>query len=160
MAKTQKQVIGRIGENCAATYLQRHGYKILEQNYRKPYGEIDIIATKARNLHFIEVKSVSRVPSTDSTQHGSREPLCRADQKLSRESRGRSSDHVDGWEAEENVHPWKLKRLARTIEAYLLAKYPGDDDEEPDWQLDVITVYVDMAKREGRVKLISDIDIA
>ena len=72
MPLTQKQKIGQIGENLAVRHLKKLGFKILDRNYRKKWGEIDIIAEidKASSifqkflhpkkiLHFIEVKSVS-----------------------------------------------------------------------------------------------------
>ncbi len=48
---------GKAGENAAAKYLKQNGYKILECNYRKTYGEIDIIAQKGENIAFVEVKT-------------------------------------------------------------------------------------------------------
>jgi len=47
---------GKAGEVIAAKYLKANGYKILERNYRKKYGEIDIIAQKGENIAFVEVK--------------------------------------------------------------------------------------------------------
>ncbi len=47
------------GENAAASYLQKKGYMILERNYRKQYGEVDIIALRKNILVFIEVKTRS-----------------------------------------------------------------------------------------------------
>ena len=41
----------------AAAYLQKKGYKIIEQNFRKNYGEVDIIAVYNDTLVFIEVKT-------------------------------------------------------------------------------------------------------
>ena len=49
--------IGDIGECAAAKFLKKNGYKILRRNYRKPYGEIDIIAQKGENIAFVEVKT-------------------------------------------------------------------------------------------------------
>lgn len=49
--------LGRKGERIAAKYLKRKGYKIIDQNWRCPIGEIDIIAVKERTLFFIEVKT-------------------------------------------------------------------------------------------------------
>lgn len=48
-----------LGENAACEYLILKGYSILERNFRKGYGEIDIIATKDDVLVFIEVKTRS-----------------------------------------------------------------------------------------------------
>lgn len=45
------------GENIAAAYLQDNGYTIIERNYRKQYGEVDIIATYKNTLVFVEVKT-------------------------------------------------------------------------------------------------------
>lgn len=48
---------GKAGESAAAKYLKKKGYKILERNYRKTYGEIDIISQKGENVAFVEVKT-------------------------------------------------------------------------------------------------------
>ena len=50
---------GRHGERVAARYLKRHGYRILEKNYRAGHHEIDLIAQeKATGLYvFVEVKT-------------------------------------------------------------------------------------------------------
>ena len=45
------------GEAQAARLLKKMGYKILEQNYRTPLGEIDIIAREKKTLVFVEVKA-------------------------------------------------------------------------------------------------------
>ena len=48
------------GEDLATTYLQKQGYTVLERNFRKGYGEIDIVAidhTSIPTLAFIEVKT-------------------------------------------------------------------------------------------------------
>lgn len=47
---------GRRAEAAAAAYLVRHGYQILEQNWRTRYCEIDIVALKSRVVYFVEVK--------------------------------------------------------------------------------------------------------
>ncbi|MBI4097682.1 MAG: YraN family protein [Candidatus Levybacteria bacterium] len=45
------------GEELAADYLKKKGYKIIDRNFRKGYGEIDIIATYDNTLVFVEVKT-------------------------------------------------------------------------------------------------------
>lgn len=58
---TKKSEIGKVGEDLATEYLKNKGYKIIEQNFRKPWGELDIVA-KAPNktLVFVEVKTMSQ----------------------------------------------------------------------------------------------------
>ncbi len=51
------QLHGDLGENAACKYLKKHKYKILARNYRKTYGEIDIIAQKNDMISFVEVKT-------------------------------------------------------------------------------------------------------
>lgn len=48
---------GKRGEDLAAAYLEKAGYKIIERNYRCIFGEIDIVAKDGRTLVFVEVKS-------------------------------------------------------------------------------------------------------
>lgn len=57
MKKFSTQSIGEIGEKYAAEFLKKKKYKILERNYRKKYGEIDIIAENKNHLVFVEVKT-------------------------------------------------------------------------------------------------------
>lgn len=52
-----RQRFGKWGEDQAAGALEQKGYRILCRNYRSPYGEIDIVATHADTLVFVEVKS-------------------------------------------------------------------------------------------------------
>ncbi|MBX4198869.1 YraN family protein [Candidatus Parcubacteria bacterium] len=59
--KTDKRRIGDIGENVACVFLEKHGFKILDRNYLRKWGELDIIAQKGNVVHFVEVKSVSHV---------------------------------------------------------------------------------------------------
>ncbi len=130
--RTEKRKLGDIGENCACEFLRRRGYEILERNYLRKWGEIDIIARKGGVTHFVEVKSVSCESSTLSDSRGTHQ----------------------GYRPEDNLHPGKLKRLHRTIEIYLLhAKHVED------WQLDLITAKIDQKTRQARVEIIENIVI-
>lgn len=48
--------LGRFGEERAAAYLRRRGYRIVERNFSCREGEIDIIARKGGYVVFVEVK--------------------------------------------------------------------------------------------------------
>ncbi len=52
-----RKLLGREGEDRAAQYLSRRGYKILERNYRTATGEIDLIALHEGAVVFVEVKT-------------------------------------------------------------------------------------------------------
>lgn len=127
-SKTQK--IGEIGENIAVKFLMKHNFAILDRNYTKKWGEIDIVAKKDNKIYFIEVKSVSR-------------NLINVSQET-----------LDRYKPEDNMHSWKLKRMSRTIQTYLLAHKEYDDYE---WQIDLITVFLDLIDKKARVKRIEDI---
>jgi putative endonuclease len=124
-SNTQK--IGELGEGVACKYISEKGFSILERNYTRKWGEIDIIAERNNVLYFIEVKSKS-VSSLD----------------FMIEKDGRP---------EENIHLWKIKRLRSVIETYIISKRLGDID----WQFDVLIVYLDLEKRNARVKRIENI---
>ena len=54
---TQKAKVGTFGEDVAASFLSKKGYKILQRNFKARYGELDIIAIHNKTLVFIEVKT-------------------------------------------------------------------------------------------------------
>lgn len=127
---SEKQKTGEEGENVAAKFLMKQGFKVLERNYTKKWGELDIVAEKDGKIHFVEVKSVARV-TPESVSRGT----------------------FDDYRPEDNMHPWKLKRIARAIQTYILYKKWDDRD----WQFDLLVVFLDMNKRTGKVKVVSDI---
>lgn len=101
MAKTEKRRLGDLGEEMAAKFLVERGFEILDRNYLKKWGEIDIVARKQGKLHFLEVKTAA------------------VDMAVLRET---------GIRPEENVHEKKLERLSRAISSYLAEKRLGDTD--------------------------------
>ncbi len=127
---SETQKIGEIGENIAVKFLMKHDFSILDRNYTKKWGEIDIIAEKEDKLYFIEVKSVSRLDIGNVSQ-----------------------ETLDQYNPEDNMHPWKLKRMARTIQTYLLSNKLDDKD----WQVDLLLVFLSIKDKKARVKVVSDI---
>ena len=55
--KVNNPELGVSGEEDAAKYLKKSGYKILDRGYRIPAGELDIVVCKKNTLVFVEVKA-------------------------------------------------------------------------------------------------------
>ena len=151
-SKTQKT--GEIGENLACKFLVKHGFSVLERNYTKKWGEIDIIAKKKGVLRFVEVKAgvthetlskVTRVTMAGIPQGKT--------QSVTHETIG----HVtrETFRPEENLHPQKLKRLFRAIETYLAQNKLQDKP----WQVDLAIVSLNLENKEGRVRMLENIII-
>jgi putative endonuclease len=123
--------IGVIGEDIATKYLQNKGFSVIDRNYRKKWGELDIIAQKDACLHFVEVKTVSR-NSYD----------------------GKFKQEINDYKPEDNMHPRKLERLKRAIQTYMLEKRVDDN-----WQFDLACVFLDQEKRVAKIKYIENLII-
>jgi len=54
-----KRAVGNAGESAACGALMKAGLTVLERNFRRPTGEIDIIAKEKRTIVFVEVKTRS-----------------------------------------------------------------------------------------------------
>src|SRR3989338_6496930 len=54
---SEKRKFGDRGEALAEEYLKSKGYEILDHNFLRPWGEIDLITKKNDLLVFIEVKT-------------------------------------------------------------------------------------------------------
>ena len=57
---TENSELGKKGENLACAYLVEKGYRILERNFRRQWGELDVVAIAPdKTLVFVEVKTMS-----------------------------------------------------------------------------------------------------
>ena len=110
---------GHLGEKIALQYLVNKGFTILETNYTKKIGEIDIVAQKGNHYHFLEVKTIFE-------PHGSN--------SVSRET-GRGKLYSP-WQ---NVSREKLQRFGRTCELYIIER---NVSRETKWQIDVVAVTI------------------
>ncbi len=154
---TPKRRFGDLGELLAARFLMKHGFSIIEKNYWKPWGEIDIVAERleavparetlengskskmflvkprykevSRVLHFVEVKTVSCV-----TDRG-----------------GVSRENI---RPEENMHYHKIRRFSRAVQTYMDERRVSC---ETPFQVDLVTVRIDYKKRVGRVEMLEKI---
>ncbi len=59
MAQTEKQILGKLGEDLAVDHLEKNGYSIIGRNLHLSKNELDIIAEDKDYLVFIEVKTRS-----------------------------------------------------------------------------------------------------
>jgi putative endonuclease len=48
--------VGRRAEDAACHFLQAHGLKLLQRNYRGPGGEIDLVMEQGAILVFVEIR--------------------------------------------------------------------------------------------------------
>ena len=116
--KTRKE-IGNLGESVACEYLKRRGFSILDRNFVKKTGELDIIAQIEDTLHFVEVKTVL------------------AEEFPLAENKGE-----DVYDPSLNLHAAKVRKVARTGEWYVLEKkWKGE------WQVDGCLVW--LRRRDG-----------
>ena len=53
----RRAALGRSGEDLAAAWYEEHGYEVLERNWRRREGEVDLIARQGRTVAFCEVKT-------------------------------------------------------------------------------------------------------
>jgi len=122
--------IGVLGEDIASSFLEDKGLEIIDRNYWKKWGEIDIVARETTGItHFVEVKSVTR-------EKNNKKPF---------------KNNGDMYRPEDNIHPWKVGRLRRVIATYIESKGVGP------WVFDVVVVYINVESREAECKLLSDI---
>jgi putative endonuclease len=128
--KLKNKTTGNQGELLTALYLKNLGYTILAMNYRKKWGEIDVIGKKDDKVHFVEVKTVS---------YGTKQDL---DHAVARGTH----------RPEENVHEYKLKKLHRAIESWLIEHKWGGD-----FQIDVAAVRTVPRETYACINIISNV---
>ena len=107
--------LGKFGENIACDFLLENDYKIIERNFRKPWGELDIIAKAPdRTLVFVEVKTLQ----------------FRSEQAAE-----------EGLQPEEQLTKAKLQKLKRTASLYAGHRQELVKDDKG-WQIDLIALTV------------------
>ncbi len=120
--------VGRLGEDIACRFIESKGYRVIERNFLKRFGEIDIIATKLGVLSFIEVKAVSR------------------------ESAEKNEDS-DSYDPAEKLDHNKAVRLRRAIESYLLER----GGSETPFMTSLIAIVINKGEGSARVRFYEDI---
>jgi len=132
--KGKKNQVGAYGEQIAVNYLKNKGFTVLDINYLKKWGELDIVARETLGnkqiIHFVEVKAVSYETKAALTQAVTHET----------------------WSPEDNVHFKKIQRMNRTIESWL-----SENNCELDWQIDIAAVRIVTREKFASVKYIPNI---
>ncbi len=134
--RKNKRILGSLGENIVRLHLEKQGFELKTANYYKKFGEIDLVMEFRGKLHFIEVKSVSREI---------------------RMVEGKPVIHETsaGHRVEENIHPRKLKKIAKVIPVYL-----GETGQSArEWRFHAACVYIDRKQQKAVVKIIKDIPL-
>lgn len=101
MTKTEHQITGKLGEDIACRYLEGKGFTIKARNYRKKWGEIDIVSLKDGITHFVEVKSVKQDSdvSPEDNLHGTKiEKLLRVFESYALEHNTSLHDEKFNWQ--------------------------------------------------------------
>lgn len=77
---TDSRELGRRGEELAVRLLLRDGWVILDRNWRDGRREIDVVATRAGQVAFIEVKARSPGPQAacEAVTRSQRRNICKA----------------------------------------------------------------------------------
>ena len=153
---SERRRFGNLGEELCEMFLVKRGFRVLERNYLKKWGEIDIIARIGSMLHFIEVKSkdISRERGGDNvSRHISRNSFTASDFSLRLSHETLNSDSYD-YRPEDNLHYQKQKRILRAIQTYLIERKVDEDQE---WQIDLITVSIDFYKKEAIINHIENV---
>ncbi len=123
--------IGKIGEEIATNWLINKDFVIVERNFRKKFGEIDIVTRETTGkVHFVEVKSVSY------------ETKARLEYAVSHET----------WRPEENVHSEKIRRMKNAIQAWI-----GEHSHTGEFQIDIVTVRMVPREKYAVVKYIENV---
>lgn len=138
--KSKTKEIGDLGERIACNFLKNKGFSILERNYWRKWGELDIVARRRQGyggqaqevVHFIEVKTVSHETKAD------------LDREVTRAT----------WRPEEQVHQFKLHQIHKAVETWLAEhNYFGD------WQIDVVAVRLVPREKHAVVKYLENITV-
>ena len=83
--------VGKLGEDIACKFLENKGFHVKTRNYRRIFGELDIVAGYKNKLHFVEVKTLegenTLFKPEDAVHYRKRERLKRAIKGYLREFR-------------------------------------------------------------------------
>jgi len=159
MNKKRRKQIGSLGEALVLKHLKNKGFTHLDSNFLRRQGELDLVVEGGGVIHFIEVKTVSRVnfrpevfPSNISCNASD---VCVARGVVAGVKRGNVTCETSRHLPEENVSPWKMRKLARVVQIYLGERAIA----EKEWQFDVAVVYLDLGNKRAYIRFIKNIPL-
>lgn len=112
--RESRQTLGRLGEALALEHLRRLGYAIVARNYRCREGEVDIVATTADTVVFVEVKarrSTTYGSPLEAVDARKQARLARAARHFLHSPRGRAllDSFPRGWRARRRRRRWVVR---------------------------------------------------
>ncbi|MBU2081879.1 YraN family protein [Patescibacteria group bacterium] len=147
---TEKQNTGKLGEDVAVKYLEKHGYKILERNYRKPWGEIDIIASEASSVTSSVISGKNNYRNI--TALLPKQLPKQLPQLVFIEVKAQNINFE--WRPEENITFHKKRQLSKIVSTYLKEHRVS---ENQDWRIDVLALKLDFETKNAQVEHIKNI---
>ena len=91
---------GKLGENIAKKYLINQGFTVLDANYRKKWGELDLVVKKRDTIHFVEVKTVS-YETKPQVKDAISNPIFAPEKRIDSDKLSKLSKVVETWCAEQ-----------------------------------------------------------
>jgi len=112
---TYRTEIGKLGEDKACEYLVDKKFKIIERNFRRKWGELDIVVLAPdKTLVFVEVETLQNA-------------LC---------------GPAKGLRPEDQMTASKIKKFKRTASLYA-GGHPELIDDNRGWRLDLVAITID-----------------
>jgi len=138
--KKDTRKTGNLGEDIAVKFLKNKGFSVIQRNYWKKWGELDIVARETINqpfsretseiIHFVEVKSVSY------------ETKALFDWAVAHET----------WRPEELVHAFKLNQIRKAAETWV-----AENNCKGKVQVDVVAIRMVPREKHASVKYIENV---
>lgn len=120
--------LGRRGEALAAEALQQRGFTIVTQNWHCPEGEADLIAQRAGEWYFVEVRTRRGTGPGNAGSYGS---------------------------PEESLTPRKFARMEAVARRYL-SEQGADEAQDVAWHVSFVAVALDGTGRLERITVYLD----
>ncbi|MBI2466150.1 MAG: YraN family protein [Candidatus Sungbacteria bacterium] len=137
--------IGKMGENIACKYLKNKGYKIIERNFKRKWGEIDIICSKKEPITGLLCSTWNNNNTVENIKN-----VLRGTNNLKLvfvEVKTLKNNNL--LEPEDNLTSEKQRKLIRTCQLYISEK---NIDPDIEWRIDAILIVLDFVRKKAKIK--------